>query len=199
VAELSALLSLAAQPETKRKQIMTIAATKTVRELAVEIPNAGRVFEKLGVDYCCGGHRPLEEACGTANVALDQVLLALGQASGVADSGSAPDWNTAPLGEPVDHIVNKHHTYVKDEMPRLQALLAKVIAVHGMNHPELEQVQAAFSALANELATHMMKEEHILFPYLKQMACGGEHARSRFGTVQNPIRMMMSEHDRGGR
>ncbi|MFI5108664.1 MAG: DUF542 domain-containing protein [Terriglobales bacterium] len=154
---------------------MPITATKTVRELAVEVPNATRVFEKLGIDYCCGGHRPLEEACASANVPIDDVLRALER--GVDASAAVPtrDWNTAPTGELVDHIVNKHHAYVKSEVPRLQALIAKVVGAHGKNHPELEQVQAAFSELANELGAHLMKEEHILFPFRDgagQDSCG---------------------------
>jgi len=202
LAELGALLGAAAQPEIlaspKRKETMPIPATKTVRELAVEVPNATRVFEKLGIDYCCGGHRPLEEACASANVAVDDVLRALELGSGTLASVTTCDWNTTPLGELVDHIVNQHHTFVKSETPRLLALIAKVAGVHGQNHPELEQVQVAFSELANELGAHMMKEEQILFPYLKQMASGSGCGPSCFGTVRNPIRVMMMEHDDAG-
>jgi regulator of cell morphogenesis and NO signaling len=202
LAELGALLGAAAQPETsassKRKESMTLTATKTVRELAVEVPSATRVFEKLGIDYCCGGDRPLEEACASANVAVDDVLRALEQGSDASASVTACDWNTTSLGELVDHIVNKHHTFVKSETPRLQALIAKVAGAHGQNHPELQKVQAAFSELADELAAHMLKEERILFPYVKQMAGGAGCGPSCFGSVQNPIRVMMLEHDNAG-
>jgi len=202
LAELNALLGAAAQPETsalsRRKESMTLTATKTVRELAVEVPNATRLFEKLGIDYCCGGYRSLEEACANANVAMDDVLRALEQSNDASARIATRDWNTAPLGELVDHIVDKHHAYVKAELPRLQTLIAKVAGVHGKNHPELPQVQVAFSELANELAGHMMKEEQILFPYVKQMAGGAGCEPSCFGTVQNPIRVMMLEHDNAG-
>lgn len=202
LAELGALLGAGAQPETsalsKRKESMTLTATKTVRELAVEVPNATRVFERLGIDYCCGGHRPLEEACTSANVAMDVVLRALEQGIDTSATIATRDWNTAPLGELVDHIVNQHHTYVKSETPRLQALIAKVVGVRGQNHPELQQVQTAFSELADELAAHMLKEERILFPYVKQMAGGTGCGPSCFGSVQNPIRVMMLEHDNAG-
>lgn len=202
LAELGALLGAAAQPEilasAKGKETMPITATKTVRELAVEVPNATRAFEKLGIDYCCGGHKPLKDACASANVAVDDVLRALKQGSAPSASTTTCDWNIAPLGELVDHIVNKHHAYVKSEVPRLEALLAKVVGVHGKNHRELEQVQVAFSELANELGAHLMKEEKILFPYVKQMAGGAGCGPSCFGSVQNPIRMMMLEHDNAG-
>ncbi len=195
--ELGALMGTAAQPEiSERERPMPITATKTVRELAVEIPNATRVFEKLGIDYCCGGQKPLEEACAGVHLSIDVVLRALEQNASPAEA-PVRDWNSEPLNELVDHIVDKHHAYVKSEVPRLRALLAKVVGVHGENHPELGEVQSSFSELAEELATHMMKEEKILFPYLKQMASGG-CGPSCFGTVQNPIRMMMMEHDGAG-
>lgn len=202
LAELGALLGAATQPETfappKKEGIMPITATKTVRELVVEAPNATRLFEKLGIDYCCGGHRSLEEACASANVAIDDVLRALEQSTVPPARTAARDWNTAPLGELVEHIVDKHHTYVKAEVPRLKALIAKVVGAHGTNHPELEQVQVVFSELANELAVHLMKEEQILFPYVKQMASGTGCGPSCFGTVQNPIGVMTMEHDDAG-
>jgi regulator of cell morphogenesis and NO signaling len=177
---------------------MAITATKTVRELAVEVPSATRVFEKLGIDYCCGGDRPLEEACASANVAVDDVLRAIEQGIGASATTAARDWNSAPIGELVDHIVDKHHAYVKAEVPRLQQLIAKVVGVHSGNHPELEQVRVAFLELANELGAHLMKEEQILFPYVKQMASGAGCGPSCFGTVQNPIRVMILEHDNAG-
>jgi len=177
---------------------MPITATKTVRELAAEVPNATRVFEKLGIDYCCGGHRPLDEACANANVAVDDVLRALEPDIDTSATIATRDWNAATLGELVDHIINKHHTFVKSETPRLQALIAKVVEAHGKNHPELEQMQTAFSALADELAAHMLKEERILFPYVRQMAGGAGCGPSCFGSVQNPIRVMMLEHDNAG-
>jgi regulator of cell morphogenesis and NO signaling len=201
LAELGALLGSAMQlrpPSPKRKNSMPITATKTIRELAVEIPNATRIFEKLGIDYCCGGSKSLEEACAGANVAIDDVLRALEQTTDVAAAVATRDWNTAPLGELVDHIVGKHHAYVKAEVPRLQALIAKVVGAHGKNHPELQQAQVAFSELASELAGHLMKEEQILFPYVKQMARGASGDACCFGTVQNPIRVMILEHDNAG-
>ena len=200
LAELSALLGAVAQPDlsSRKKELMPITAAKTVRELAVEVPNATRVFEKLGIDYCCGGHKPLDEACAGANVSVDRVLAALEKGVDASTDTITRDWNTAPLSELVDHIVDKHHAYVKSEIPRLQALLAKVVGVHGKNHPELEHVQAAFGELAAELTGHLQKEELILFPYVKKMASDAKPAPSCFGTVQNPIRMMMFEHDNAG-
>jgi regulator of cell morphogenesis and NO signaling len=182
---------------------MKSTATKTVRELALENPAATRVFENMGIDYCCGGHKSLDEACASAKLNVDDVLSRLEQAQTQAAPGNAgQDWQKRSMTELVDHIVATHHAYIKEESPRLQNLLAKVVSVHGKNHPELERVQQIFSDLAQELAMHLMKEEQILFPYLANMEAAATRSSampsSCFGTVQNPIRMMLMEHDSAG-
>ena len=112
------------------------------------------------------------------------------------------DWNTGELGELIQHIVSTHHNYVKSEVPRLESLIAKVCGVHGKNHPELLKVQSVFRALGAELSTHMMKEENILFPYIARMEeslrSGRGSIRPPFGSVENPIHMMVMEHDSAG-
>lgn len=182
---------------------MSVVAEKTVRELAVENLAATRVFEKLGIDYCCGGHKSLEEACRTAHLNLEEVLDSLEIAEESARA-SQPDraWPTEPLADLIAHIKNTHHKYTRDEIARLGPLFNKVCSVHGKNHPELQQMQGVFQGLAQELTTHMMKEEMILFPYIVRM----EEATIQreptipapFGTVQNPVSMMQQEHDSAG-
>jgi len=102
----------------------------------------------------------------------------------------------------IGHITSNHHVFVREESPRINALAAKVVGVHGTNHPELLQVQQTFSALAEELRVHLMKEELVLFPYvllMEESALAGEPAPpAMFGTVMNPVRMMMQEHDGAG-
>jgi len=179
---------------------MSLDATKTVRELAVEVPNATRVFEKLGIDYCCGGKKPLGEACNTAGLQVEEVLKALETAR--PSAVSEYDLPSGSLAELIDHIVRTHHKFTRDEIARLQALLEKVCSVHGERHPELLSIRQVFSGLAQELTLHLMKEENVLFPYIIRM----EEAVVQkdpvlpppFGTVQNPVRMMMQEHDSAG-
>src|SRR6266542_5532137 len=131
---------------------MKAIATKTVRELALEIPSATRVFEKLGIDYCCGGQKPLQEACTTAHISVDDVVEKLEAAERqAAPSFQDKNWQDAALNDLVQHILSTHHAYVQEEVPRLQQLLAKVCGVHGNNHPELLQIQEIFSSLAEEL------------------------------------------------
>jgi regulator of cell morphogenesis and NO signaling len=182
---------------------MSVMTEKTVRELALENPAATRVFEKLGIDYCCGGHQTLEQACRAAALPLDQVTQSLTAADRAAAAAPDPaDWQTAPLADLIAHIKNSHHKYTREEIARLGPLFDKVCSVHGGNHPELLRVRAAFAGLAQELATHMMKEEIILFPYIVRL----EEAVVEktpvlpppFGTVRNPVAMMMHEHDGAG-
>jgi regulator of cell morphogenesis and NO signaling len=182
---------------------MAVTTTKTVREFAVENPGATRIFEKFGIDYCCGGHQPLEKACETAGISSDEVLDALEMAEETARvAQDARDWNREPLSELTAHIKRTHHKYTREETARLAALLQKVCSVHGKNHPELLDIRGTFAGLAQELTTHMMKEEMVLFPYIERM----EEAviqnepvlPAPFGTVQNPVAMMQHEHDSAG-
>ncbi|HEX2521676.1 MAG TPA: iron-sulfur cluster repair di-iron protein [Terriglobia bacterium] len=182
---------------------MTIHITKTVREVAVELPEATRVFEKLGIDYCCGGGKPLQEACLAAGVPTEKVVALLEEtANRAANSIKARDWNSAPLADLVAYIVTKHHGFTREELVRLSELLEKVCSVHGENHPELRRLHTIFQELKNELTGHMSKEEQILFPYIENLAAAVERREPvptpLFGTVRNPIRMMIQEHDDAG-
>jgi regulator of cell morphogenesis and NO signaling len=182
---------------------MTIATEKTVRELALESPASTRVFEKLGIDYCCGGKRSLEEACHAASLKIDQVLDSLNEANRASlVMQTEQNWNAEPLANLIAHIQSTHHKYTRDEIARLYPLFQKVCSVHGKNHPELFEVHQAFQGLAQELGAHMMKEEMILFPYIIRMeaAVAGREAiaPAPFGSVQNPVAMMEHEHDSAG-
>ncbi|HUE80640.1 MAG TPA: iron-sulfur cluster repair di-iron protein [Pyrinomonadaceae bacterium] len=182
---------------------MTFTTTKTVRELALEMPNATRIFEKLKIDYCCGGSRPLEEACIAARVEVDSVMRLLEESAKAGWQNSATtDFQTSPLTELMTYIVDKHHAFTRQEMDRLRALLDKVCSVHGQNHPELLTIQGLFRELCLELAPHMFKEEQVLFPYIERMEEAENNSREiplpAFGTLRNPVRMMMMEHDAAG-
>jgi len=181
---------------------MTIAATKKVGEIVAETPNCAREFEAIGIDYCCGGNRTLREACAELNVSVDETLARLEKSAAQATSVEDKNWQALPLADLIAHINNTHHVFVRTECPRINALAAKVAGVHGKNHPELLSIQAIFAALAEELQVHLMKEEHILFPYvllMEESVASGEMAPpAMFGTVMNPVRMMMQEHDGAG-
>jgi regulator of cell morphogenesis and NO signaling len=176
--------------------------TKTVKEYALEMPGATRVFEKLGIDYCCGGGKSLAEACATAGVAVDEVLGSLERAERSDETSGSERWQTASLAALIAHIVEKHHTFTRQELARLDALLSKVCGVHGQNHTELFHIQKQFQELSRDLEPHMLKEERVLFPYIVQMEEAVKNHRTPhsppFGTVQNPVKVMMAEHDAAG-
>jgi regulator of cell morphogenesis and NO signaling len=175
---------------------MQTATEKTVREIALENPSGIRVFESLGIDYCCGGGMALSEACGRAGVDTKRVLTLL-EAAGRGNRSGAEDWTKKPLRALVAHIVGRHHGYLRTELPRIQGLLAKVVAAHGPNHPEVSDIEKTFTALAAELESHLVKEEQILFPYVEALE-GGTTPSACFPTVARPISVMMAEHEDAG-
>jgi regulator of cell morphogenesis and NO signaling len=183
---------------------MTLGPKATVREFATSIPNAARLFEQVGIDYCCGGSRTLSDACARAGLSLAVVLQRLeeGESEQQQYSSTDPQVESAGLNALVDHIVTRHHGYVKQEIPRLQQLLKKVVAVHGGGHPELPVIQQNFQSLAAEMTSHMMKEENVLFPYIveleKAVQQGKAPRRPMFGTIANPVHMMELEHESSG-
>jgi regulator of cell morphogenesis and NO signaling len=168
--------------------MMPVSESSTVRDLAANSLAAVKIFEKLGIDYCCGGKRPLAEVCWEKGYDPDTVRNELEAA--IARSQTAErDWNTAPLAELINHIVSTHHEYLRRELGPLEARLEKVYRVYNERYgPTLTGLPEVYSALRSELELHIQKEEMILFP-----AIIGE---SPF--VSSPIRVMEAEHDSAG-
>ena len=182
---------------------MQFYTTKTVREIAIEMPGATRVFEKMGIDYCCGGAKPLAEACQNVGIAVEEVVRSLEQVETLGQaSAESKDWQAESLASLITLIYNKHHVFTREELRRLKPLLAKVCSVYSETRPELLQIQALFEELTRELLPHMMKEENILFPYVTEMERAISAALpvpvTMFGTVRNPIQRLMTEHDGAG-
>jgi regulator of cell morphogenesis and NO signaling len=176
--------------------------TKTVREIALEMPLTTRVFENHKIDYCCGGHRFFLDACQTAGANAENVLREINDC--LADAApSELDWiKEASLSKLIDYIVGKHHSYTEYEIANLTPLMAKVASRHGENHDELHALEELFGALCSELAPHLQKEERMLFPYIKELEDfrveSAKAPTSCFGTVRNPVGVMMREHDAAG-
>lgn len=172
----------------------------TVRDVALQVPESTRLFESLKIDYCCGGNQPLDQACASAGVDVDDVMEML---AGVESNETGVlDFQNASLPELITHILDTHHVFTKAEMDRLQLLTDKVLNAHGGNHPELVHLDELFTRLCADLKPHMFKEEQILFPYMMALVQAAGQNRpvpfAPFGTVNNPIRMMMREHDTAG-
>ena len=180
-----------------------ISSQMTVREVTAHVPESTRIFEKLKIDYCCGGGRPLLEACHSAGVEVDNVIEMLTELSqpGAGESGVV-DFQQLSLAELITHILETHHIFTRSEMARIEALSAKVINAHSVNHPELLKVGNLFQRLCADLKPHMFKEEQVLFPYIVAMeqavTKGEQFPFAPFGTVKNPVWMMTKEHDSAG-
>jgi regulator of cell morphogenesis and NO signaling len=174
--------------------------TRTVREIALEQPSSIRVFERYGIDYCCGGRKPLDEACAAQNVAVDAVIAALEAA---ATEQPTEVWSGTSLENLIAHIVATHHAYVKSELPRLAVLASKVVNRHGATRQELPAIQTRLAQIDEELTQHLAKEEMVLFPYIvsleRAIAGGNPKPHGCFGAVANPIAMMTQEHEAAGK
>ncbi|MBX3250730.1 MAG: iron-sulfur cluster repair di-iron protein [Myxococcales bacterium] len=174
---------------------MSISAETTVSQLATSIPHACRIFERHRIDYCCGGKRPLKEACERVGADVGVVIAALEEAP--RDTDARVDWRTAPLGGLVRHILDVHHTFTWNELPRIDFLSEKVARVHGDRHPELRELRQIVVDLVAELTAHLQKEEQVLFPYVERLA-EGTATSPPFGSVTAPVRMMDDEHEHAG-
>ena len=174
---------------------------RTVGDLATEIPAAIRVFQSWKIDYCCGGKRPLSDAVASVGKSVEEFAIAISVAAD-ANAGGEFAWTTESLASSAAQICKRYHAWTREELPTLQALAAKVHGVHGGRNPELGRVEELVNALSDDMIPHMLKEEQVLFPYVDQLeeAAAGKRAAATpfFGTVKNPVRMMMNEHDRVG-
>jgi regulator of cell morphogenesis and NO signaling len=180
---------------------MQTTATVTLADLAATSLSAIRILERYGLDYCCGGKQALEDACFAKGLAPDQILREIDDAARATTADR--DWQTVPLDELVTHIVEKHHVYLKLELPALEARIKKVVAVHGARDPQrLPRLAAVFAGLRQELEMHLHKEEAILFPFIVQY--GRAESRNQptppvpFGSIANPIAAMEHEHADAG-
>ena len=159
------------------------------------------VFSKFNIDFCCKGNRTVTEVCEKQNIDADTLLQNVYDVL-QSDSNGSIDFNSWPLDLLVDYIEKTHHRYVEEKSQVLVAFLDKLCKVHGANHPELFRINELFIGCAGELAQHMKKEELVLFPFVKRMVktkeSDGVLSQPSFGTVSNPIAMMMHEHDNEG-
>lgn len=181
---------------------MPLNATQTVREVVQQHPAAVPVFEALGIDYCCGGGKTLKDACAGKDVPVDRLLSDLANALVTRPTPEDRRWMTSSLTELAQYIVDQHHAYAKRELPRLAALSAKVHQRHGHMYPELNQLRELLETMNAEIVSHLLKEEQVLFPRLKTIEdaaqAGLKPPPAFFGSVLNPIRHMMSDHDDTG-
>lgn len=180
---------------------MEIVKETIIGELVAQNYRAASVFKKYKIDFCCQGNRTIEEACTKKNIDTNSVVNDL--SSTLHQQGTESiDYKSWPLDLLIDYIEKKHHRYVEEKVLEIRPYLDKICQVHGESHPELFEINSLFSNCSVELNNHMQKEEMILFPYIRSIANAkqnnAEVETPPFGTVQNPIAMMMGEHDAEG-
>ncbi|MEE9230991.1 MAG: iron-sulfur cluster repair di-iron protein [Acidobacteriota bacterium] len=177
----------------------TLGIHETVGEIVTRRPALSRIFENIGIDYCCGGKKSLEKACKEKQLDPNGVLNQLTEAE-TADRADVSEIDAAgmTLTELVDHIEQTHHVYLRSELSRLDGMTEKVASVHGEKDSRLRELRNTFVALAQDLSSHMMKEEQILFPMVRTLEASETAPTFHCGSLANPIRQMEQEHDQAG-
>ena len=174
---------------------------KTIGSFVAQDFRTAAVFSKYKIDFCCKGNRTVTEVCEKQKIDSDALLQSVYEVLQSENNGSI-DFNSWPLDLLADYIEKTHHRYVEEKSQTLLAFLDKLCKVHGANHPELFRINELFIGCAGELSQHMKKEELVLFPFVKRMVktkeSDGVLSQPSFGTVSNPIAMMMHEHDNEG-
>ena len=170
----------------------TISADTHVAALVLEDPSRARVFERFGIDYCCGGKTPLEAACAERGLDLDTVIAALGEPR--SPEAEDVDWAGVPVSALVDHIVEQHHAYLREELPPLTALVDKVARAHGDAHPELTEVRETFAERRRRARPAHAEGGADPLPGMRR-ARAGTAVRRRLDSVESPIGVMLHEHD----
>ncbi|NNF06697.1 MAG: iron-sulfur cluster repair di-iron protein [Candidatus Eisenbacteria bacterium] len=168
---------------------MSVTSEAKVGDIATQYPLATRVFARHGIDFCCGGGKPIAEVCTKAGLDVSAVLAEI-ESEITNRETKAVRWDERPLNELIEHILSTHHRPLDEELPRLQALAQKVHDVHVDKAPDmLSGVLSVFSALRTELEQHMLKEEKVLFP----MILAGQGAMTG-----GPVVVMEQEHEVAG-
>jgi regulator of cell morphogenesis and NO signaling len=179
-------------------EVLNKNSEKQIGQFVADDFRTAAVFSNYGIDFCCKGDRTVEEVCKKKGIEVNALLNELDEVLN-AKTNQSIDYKSWPLDLLADYIEKKHHRYVEEKTPVLHQFLDKLCSVHGERHPELLEINEHFSASAHELAAHMKKEELILFPFVKRMVNAKMENSAiqspQFGTVENPIAMMMQEHD----
>lgn len=173
-------------------------AEESIRKIVTGRPETIAIFERLGIDYCCGGEHTLAEACAARKIQLSLVLEEMGKQAGKPDPAQQ-HWPEAPFKEMIDYIVQHHHALEREQLERIGRLAATVERVHGLNHSELRQVQKVFDGMAAGMKEHFENEEEVLFPHLLKLESDRQAiCPPAYSHVGRPIREMMKDHDQTG-
>jgi regulator of cell morphogenesis and NO signaling len=170
-------------------------ANESIGSIAVAYPESVAVFAQHGLDFCCGGSRSLEEACATAGLDADRIRAEIRAATAERGLAAREAWHTMGMGELADHIERVHHARARELIARIDGLLPPVLAAHGDAHPELRAVAETFARFREELFDHMVREERVLFPWLRRLETPGSLHIGPPWSVARPISCMVHDHD----
>lgn len=173
----------------------------TVGQIVADNFNASKVFARYHIDFCCHGNIHFVEACQNSSVEPEIVAKELDelQDNSVSEVHDFASW---PLDLLLDYVLKIHHRDIRTNGPQIAVLLDKVVVAHAEKHPELLQVQELFHGSLNDLSSHLLKEEDVLFPYLYDLfnasKSGTKVERFHCNTIQHPINVMELEHSGEG-
>ena len=171
---------------------MTITELTSIGDIATAIPSSVRIFQRHGIDFCCGGKRALGAVCHERGLSFAATVSAIEASASARPTGR--DWTQEPLTRLIDHIVATYHDSLREELPRLQAMAAKVAQVHGQRTPAFIEIATTVDLLSEDLLLHMRKEETVLFPVIRSI----EQGRADAAWIKAPVSVMEHEHDRAG-
>jgi regulator of cell morphogenesis and NO signaling len=175
----------------------TFKTSQSIGEIVSIMPKASDIFKKYGIDFCCGGHHSLAEAIKEQNLDEGKLLGELDAAyEQTMELSERSDYRTMPLADLIDHIVATHHSYLKRMLPELSDLTTTILKVHGKNHPDLFRVHKLFHNLKMELDQHLIKEEEILFPMIKEYEA--DPSETLLKKISYVVRETEDEHEGAG-
>lgn len=177
--------------------MIAVTPRATLGQIVTQRPSRSRVFEKLGLDYCCGGRKTLAQACAERGLDSERVV-GLILAEDACGERAGPDPASLGMDDLTRHIEQTHHAYLKRELPRLTEMARKVAQVHGDKDARLLELAETLGAFRDELETHMMKEERVLFPMIRTLDHATVRPTLHCGRIENPIEVMEADHDQAG-
>lgn len=192
---------------TASRESTALTPTATLGDLVVADGRRAAILDRAGIDHCCNGHRTVAEAARDAELDVEDLLRSLdlpGDPASSADpapaaGGPSGDSAARKLSSFAHDIVDTHHAYLWEEMPRLQALVDKVHGVHGDRHPELAEVRATYAAMVADLDPHLATEERRVFPMIRRLETGNTgRAAELADELRAGLAALRVEHDHVG-
>lgn len=175
----------------------TISVDTTVGEIVRAVPARSRILENLGIDYCCGGKKPLAEVCRSKGLDPATVVAMLAALDGVSQP-SGPNPDALSLTALCDDIETAHHDYLREELPRLDFMTRKVAAVHGDHEPRLQEIRRVFETFSTEIATHTQEEEQTVFPAIRKLESANGREAEVVSVLRSTFTRLESEHEQAG-